>query len=88
MSGIIKLNSHDGTNNYLKQLEVPTYEGKQAYLLKTPYNFCRFGEVEEGRKFVDPSGGPMLVEGDKVDKYTIVKIVTVPYVGTILILEE
>ena len=47
------------------------------------------GTVKDGISFVDPSGGPMLVEGDSLNgKYKIVKIAGVPYVGIIIVLEN
>lgn len=90
MEDIIKLNSHDGSNNYLKKLNTEPYEGKQAYALKTSYRYSiRMGTVKDGISFVDPSGGPMLVEGDSLNgKYKIVKIAGVPYVGIIIVLEN
>ena len=90
MEDIIKLNSHDGSNNYLKKLNIEPYEGKQAYVLKTSYRYSiRMGTVKDGISFVDPSGGPMLVEGDSLNgKYKIIKIEFLKYVGTIIILEK
>ena len=90
MEDIIKLNSHDGSNNYLKKLNTEPYEGKQAYALKTSYRYSiRMGTVKDGISFVDPSGGPMLVQGDTInDKYKIIRVGGFPYIGTILVLEE
>lgn len=90
MENIIKLNSHDGSNNYLKKLNTEPYEGMQAYVLKTPYSSSiRMGTVKDGISFVDPPGGPMITTGEVLnDKYNIVKIVGVPYVGIIIVLEN
>ena len=89
MEDIIKLNSHDGTNNYLKKINIGPREGRQAYVLNTPYDFLRSGEIGDGRPFVDPSGGPMLVQGDILnDKYIIDRVGHFPYIGTIIILEK
>jgi hypothetical protein len=88
MENIIKLNSHDGTNNYLKKLNVPAFQGKQAYVLVSPYNHMRGGKVDEDRQFIDPSGGPMLVEKDEIGDYIIFKIIHVMYIGYILLLEK
>ena len=61
----IKLQSHDGTNNYLEELEGRPNE----YKLVTPVNFLRGGYIGEYQHFVDPSGGPMIVEDEKLDCY-------------------
>ena len=61
----IKLQSHDGTINYLEELE-----GRpNQYRLITPYNSLRGGYTGENQQFVDPSGGPMIVENEKLDCY-------------------
>lgn len=56
MKKIIKLQTHDGSNNYLEQ-----YKG-HVYRLVTQHGFLRGGEIDENHKFIDPSGGPMIVE--------------------------
>ena len=61
----IKLQSHDGTNNYLEELEGRPNE----YRLVTPYDFLRGGCIGENQHFVDPSGGPMIVEDEKLNCY-------------------
>lgn len=64
----IKLQSHDGTNNYLEELEGRPNE----YHLVTPIDFLRGGYVptnDGNKRFVDPSGGPMIVEDDELDCY-------------------
>lgn len=89
MEDIIKLNSHDGTTNYLKKLNTKSYKGRQAYVLRSPYDFIRRGKIDDNSEFVDPSGGPMLVEGDTLNnKYKIVKVGEFPYIGIIIVLEE
>lgn len=57
----IKLNTHDGSNNYLKQIE-----DSDKYILKTQFDFMRGGTLANGHVFIDPSGGPMLVVGDTI----------------------
>ncbi len=88
MEKIIKLDSHDGSNNYLKKLNITAFQRKQAYVLVSQHNTVRTGKVEEDKNFIDPSGGPMLIEGSRVKTYKIIKITHVPYVGFILILEK
>ena len=61
MRKIIKLQTHDGSNNYLEQIK------GHKYKLVTELDFLRGGWIDRNRKFIDPSGGPMLIEGDKID---------------------
>ena len=61
----IKLKSHDGSNNYLEEIEGRPNE----YRLVTSYNFLRGGYIGEHQHFIDPSGGPMIVEGEQLDCY-------------------
>lgn len=37
--------------------------GENRYKLETKLNY-RYGRASEGKKFVDPSGGPMIIEGE------------------------
>lgn len=62
MEKIINLTSRYGENNYLKLLSKPDGSESKTYQLKTTSPFIRAGDVEGG-KFIDPSGGPMIVEG-------------------------
>lgn len=66
MEEIIKLESRDTTNNYLQLLYRKDGEESKTYLLKTSSNTLRVGSLSNGRKFVDPSGGPMIIEGQKL----------------------
>lgn len=59
----IRLRTHDGSNNYLQLLE----DRPNTYKLVTQFNFIRGGKVSNGQDFIDPSGGPMLVVGDKIE---------------------
>lgn len=92
MKDIIKLDSHDGSNNYLVKLNIPQYKNYQAYLLKTQYNYIRYIYDVEGINIisVDPSGGPMLSIGDIIRNtdYEIEEINSLKYVGIILTLKE
>ena len=40
---------------------------ENRYRLETQLNY-RTGTVSEGKKFVDPSGGPMIVEGHMLEE--------------------
>lgn len=57
MKHVIQLVSRDGTDNKLIRV------AKRSYELKTPYCY-RGGKTEAGKNFIDPSGGPMMVEGE------------------------
>ena len=81
----ITLNTHDGSRNYLQRVD-----DSDNYILKTQFDFIRGGQVADGREFIDPSGGPMLVVGDIIDgtPYKIEKISHEKGVGFILTLKE
>lgn len=57
MKHVIQLVSRDGTDNKLIRI------AKRSYELKTPYCY-RGGKTAGGKNFIDPSGGPMMVEGE------------------------
>ena len=59
----IRLRTHDGSNNYLQLLE----DRPNTYKLVTQFDFIRGGKVLNGQDFIDPSGGPMLIVGDKIE---------------------
>lgn len=63
MKKIIKLNSRGDANNYLKMIVKPDGSESKTYVIKTDIPTLRMGYVDEKRKFIDPSGGPMIVEG-------------------------
>lgn len=69
MPDIIKLHSRFRDNNVLKKIE------DKKYKLNSQIDFIRVGYIEDS-KFVDPPGGPMLIEGDYLEeaKATIKKI--------------
>ena len=66
MEDIIKLRSRYGAINYLKKMPKPDGTDSKTYVLKTDTPTLRVGEVQEGNKFIDPSGGPMIVVGYKL----------------------
>ena len=97
MKDIIKLDSHDGSNNYLEKLNTPERDNHQGYLLKTQFNYIRFiynSEYNSSNyksiESVDPSGGPMLNVGSKIrgTNYEIIEINSIKYVGTIITLKK
>jgi hypothetical protein len=63
MKDLIKLKPRSYEENYLKKLKKPDGSESKTYVLKVPTPYLRCGEVEGGRKFIDLSGGPMIVVG-------------------------
>ena len=68
MEDLIKLKSRDRTENYLKRLIKKDSSESLTYVLKTDVPYLRIGEVDNGRKFIDPSGGPMIIVGNYLEE--------------------
>ena len=68
MDDIIKLHSRGGANNYLKKMKRLNGEESKTYVIKTDMPTIRLGYVEDKRKFIDLSGGPMIVEGSLLEE--------------------
>lgn len=68
MEDIIKLRSGYKAVNYLKKMPKPDGSESKTYVLKTDVPTLRVGEVQGGNKFIDPSGGPMIVEGSLLEE--------------------
>lgn len=68
MEDIIKLRSRHEAENYLKKLLKPDGSESKTYVLKTDVPTLRVGEVQGGNKFIDPSGGPMIVVGCELEE--------------------
>lgn len=68
MKDLIKLKSRGYEENYLKRLKRSDNSESKTYVLKVSTPYLRCGEVEGGRKFVDPSGGPMIVVGGYLEE--------------------
>jgi len=68
MKDLIKLKSRGYEENYLKKLKKPDGTESKTYVLKVSTPYLRGGEVEGGRKFIDPSGGPMIVVGSYLEE--------------------
>lgn len=62
MSEIINLKTRYHTKNYLEQ-----YQGN-TYILRTESPYIRAGSTNDGKEFVDPSGGPMIVQAMSLRK--------------------
>ena len=63
---IINLESRDGTKNLLKKLLRKDGEESDTYHLKTSGTTLRVGTLSTGKRFIDPTGGPMIIEGAKL----------------------
>ena len=46
----------------------PDGSESKTYLIKTDMPTLRMGYVDEKNKFIDPSGGPMIVEGSLLEE--------------------
>ena len=70
------LNSRGGEKNYLKLM--PKYNGSESktYLLKVENPHIRTGYTGDNKLFVDPSGGPMLAEGDEIPGIGVIKTIS------------
>lgn len=68
MEKIIKLQSRSEVNNYLKMMMKPDGSESKTYLFKTDMPTLRSGHINEKCKFIDPSGGPMIVEGTLLEE--------------------
>ena len=68
MEDIIKLRSRYGAVNYLKKMPKPDGSESKTYVLKTDMPTLRVGEVQGGNEFIDPSVGPMIVEGSRLEE--------------------
>ena len=68
MKDLIKLKSRVYEKNYLKKLKRPDDSESNTYVLKVATPYLRCGEVEGGKKFIDPSGGPMIIVGYKLEE--------------------
>lgn len=68
MEDIIKLRFRYEAINYLKKMPKPDGTDSKTYVLKTDVPTLRVGEVQGGNKFIDPSGGSMIVVGCELEE--------------------
>lgn len=68
MKDLIELKSRGCEENYLKKLKKPDGSESKTYVLKVSTPYLRCGELEGGRKFIDPSGGPMIAVGSYLEE--------------------
>lgn len=61
----IRLQTHDGSKNYLEEIE-----GRpNQYKLVCAVDSLRGGSLPDGKEFIDPSGGPMIIVGNLLEDY-------------------
>lgn len=69
MEDVIKLKSRYRAVNYLEKLPKADSSNSKTYVLKTDVSTLRVGIDEKGNnKFIDPSGGPMISVGYKLEE--------------------
>lgn len=61
MEDIIKLNSKYDENNYLKKLKKADGTESKTYVLKVSTPAVTVGTTEDGSKFIELTGGPMII---------------------------
>lgn len=61
MKDIIKLNSRGYDGNTLEKVNDRTYKLVSELC-------CRVGKTNDGLEFIDPSGGPFMVEGEYLEE--------------------
>lgn len=68
MKDLIELKSRGEEHNYLRRLVKPDGSESHTYMLKTSTYTMRSGLTDKKKKFIDPSGGPMIVEGSLLEE--------------------
>lgn len=68
MEEIIRLRSGGDEDNYLKKLPKPDGSESKTYVLKVSTRTLRVGKIDGGKKFIYPSGGPIIVVGYKLEE--------------------
>lgn len=68
MKDLIELKSRGEEHNYLRRLVKPDGSKSHTYMLKTSTYIIRSGLTDKKKKFIEPSGGPMIVEGEYLEE--------------------
>lgn len=68
MKDLIELKSRGEEHNYLRRLVKPDGSESHTYMLKTSTYMMRSGNMPNGKLFIDPAGGPMIVEGEYLEE--------------------
>lgn len=68
MKDLIELKSRYEEHNYLRKLAKPDGSESKTYMLKTSTYTIRGGMTDKKKRFIDPAGGPMIVEGEYLEE--------------------
>lgn len=68
MEDIIILRQKGNQFCILKKLQKPNQTESKTFKLKTDSPNLRSGEQENGKKYIDPIGGPVIAEGVYLEK--------------------
>lgn len=68
MNDIIELNTRGEEHNFLKKLIKPDGGESKTYILKVSNPCIRVGYTTDKRQFIDPSGGPVITEGESLEE--------------------
>lgn len=64
---IIKLHSKGETNSFLRKLSKPDNSESLTYVLKVTDPFVKVGKINS-KSFIEPVGGPSIVEGETLEE--------------------
>lgn len=68
MKDLIELKSRGEEHNYLRRLVKPDGSESHTYMLKTSTYTIRSGLTDKKKKFIEPNGGPIIVEGEYLEE--------------------
>ena len=68
MKDLIELKSRGEEHNYLRKLKKADGSESMTYLLKTSTYMIRSGNMPNGKLFIDPAGGPMIIVGSYLEE--------------------
>lgn len=68
MKDLIELKARGEEHNCLRRLGKPDGSKSHTYMLKTSTYIIRSGWTNKKKKFIDPPGGPMIVEGEYLEE--------------------
>lgn len=63
MEDIIKLQSREDVNNYLKKMKRVDGSESKTYMIKTNSPHLKSGYVDGNKKFIELFRGPIMIEG-------------------------
>ena len=68
MKDLIELKSRGEEHNYLRKLKKADGSESMTYLLKTSTYMIRSGNMPNGKLFINPAGGPMIIVGSYLEE--------------------